>query len=187
MNFVVLFIIVIAAFNLNKDFKRDPGLHKKAKIVHAIMITLLMLAYRGSFGRLGLLIGDTSFFIDKYYIQIGMFPDYVNFAFFLLELLLSIIILVLSFKMLNRNNTSRKFFIMYIPFLGTTTIFDFYRGWILQGNLELVSNNYLILAIGAIFMGGLTILYYIIYTSSWMKAFFNLKSDTPEDKIDLYE
>ncbi len=88
--------------------------------------------------------------------------------------------------MIKRDNESRRFFLLYFPFLCIISIFDFYRGWMEEGN-DSSFNDLAILTIGMVFFGGIAYLYIHVYDSSWMKAFFNLKSDTPEDKIDLYE
>jgi hypothetical protein len=158
------------------DFKQDSKSHYKAKIFHAILISLLIFAYRGSFGTLGLIFGDLSIIIDRFNVPIDIFSNSVNLTFFFLELLLSLIVLLLSYQMIKRKEQARKFFLLYLPFLGITSIFDFYRGWINTDN-ELILNDYVILAIGTGFMGGLTYMYYRIYNSIWMKAFFNFESN----------
>jgi hypothetical protein len=56
-------------------------------------------------------------------------------------------------------------------------IFSFYRGWLADGD-DLGMNHSLIILIGFLFIGGLTVGVIAIYNSRFMKIFFNAELKT---------
>jgi len=177
MNRFTIIALVIMALGLYKDYKRDSGLNKKAKTYHAFLLTLLLASYAGSFGVVGAIIRNFEGLKNQFSVDVGIVPGQVHLVLYFLHTLVSLAILVFAYQMISRNEKARKRLVSLIPILGVLSVFSFYRGW-LNTPEELILSDWMIILIGAIIMGAMTMLYLKVYNSQWMKKFFLFKPDT---------
>ena len=180
MNKYAIFALVIMVVGLYQDFKKDKGLNKKAKIYHSILLTLLIWSFAGSFGYLGVLVRRFEDVQNKFGVDVGIFPGLVHLILFYLNLALGLAVLVISYQMINRKENARKKLILFIPLLAITQVFFFYKGWLSGGEIDFF-NDYAILLIGAIIMGGAAFIYIKIYDSSFMRVFFSYQPVLEEE------
>jgi len=189
MNRFTIIALIIIAFGLIRDFKRDKGLNKKAKIYHSILITLLIALYAGSFGVLGSVIRNFEKIKARFSVDIGIISGEIHIVLYFLHLGISLFVLVFAYQMVSRKEIARKRLLIFLPVLGVLSTFNFYRGWLNIPNEpgELILNDWVILLIGLIIAGGLTILYMKVYSSEWMKKFFQFQHSKNETITDTTE
>jgi hypothetical protein len=85
MNYFTLFGLVILAFGLIQDYKRDKGQNVKATVLHAVCLTILIASCAGSFRILGALIRNFDKAKERFSIDIGLVPGQLHFIFYLLH------------------------------------------------------------------------------------------------------
>ncbi len=176
MNRFTIIALVIMGLGLYRDYKRDAGLNRKAKIYHAILLTLLLASYAGSFGIVGAIIRNFEGVKNQFSVDVGIVPGQVHLFLYFLHTLVSLAVLVFAYQMISRKETARKRLVTLLPLLGILSVFSFYRGWLNTPD-ELILSDGMIILIGVIIMGGLTMLYMKIYNSEWMKKFFTFEPE----------
>ncbi len=182
MNRFAIIALIIMAFGLFRDFKRDKGKNKKAKTFHTILLTLLILAFAGSFGKIGWLIRNFDKTKQLFGNEIGILSGNVNLLIFYSNLVLSLIVLVFAYQMINRKENARKKLLIFLPILAIPSVFQFYISWMKAGD-DALFNDLVILLIGAIVIGTITFIYLKVYGSNFMKIFFNFKTEKKEEII----
>lgn len=170
------------ALGLFRDFKRDKGKNNKAKIFHSILLTFLIWAFAGSFGKIGWLIRNFDRTKELFGTKVGILSGNFNLIIFYLNLALSLIVLVFAYQMINRKESARKKLLIFLPFLAVTSVFQFYTSWLKVGE-DALFNDSIILLIGAIVIGTVTFIYLKVYGSNFMKSFFNYKPESKEEII----
>lgn len=187
MNYFTLFGLVILTFGLIQDYKRDKGQNTRAKVFHAICLTILIAGYAGSFRIIGTLTRNFDKAHERFSVDVGLVSGQLHFIFFLLHSILSMTIIIIAYQMIRRNQKSRKLLITLLPFLALLEIFGFYRGWIIEVG-DLGVNHGVILLMGFLLIGGLTSVIVAIYKSKFMRIFFAVAEQnkvlTNEDKSD---
>jgi len=178
-----LFALLILGLGLYRDSKKDPGLNVKAKRYHAILLCLFFLSYAGSFGILGWLVRNFDKAVTRFGVDVGMVPGNVHLIFFFLHLGVSLAALVFAYQMITRNKQARRRFVKLVPLLGMLSVFNFYRGWLSTPD-ELILSDWTIIAIAMIVMGGITFVYWKVYSSDWMDSFFNFQSEQLTGSLD---
>ena len=173
------------AFGLFRDFKRDKGENTKAKIFHSILLTFLIWAFAGSFGKIGWLIRNFDKTKELFGTEAGILSGNFNLIIFYLNLVLSLIVLVFAYQMINRKENARKKLLIFLPFLAVTSVFQFYTSWLKGG--DALFNDAIILFIGAVIIGTITLIYLKVYGSNFMKTFFNYKPEVKEEIINEIE
>lgn len=179
MNLFTIIALLIMGFGLFRDFKRDQGMNSKAKIWHTVLLTLFLAVYAGSFAVLGSLIRNFDMIKTQYSVDVGLVPGPIHLALYFLHIVISLILLVLAYQLLSRKESARKWLLIFLPILGGLQVFSFYRGWHSVPN-DLVISDLTVVLIGIIIMGGFTLLYLKVYSSRWMKAFFQFKTSSKE-------
>ncbi len=170
-------------FGLIRDFKRDKGLNKKAKVFHSILLSLLIFAFAGAFSKVGWVIRNFDLVQTFFGIDVGIVSGSIHLVIYVLDLILSLFVLVFAYQMISRKDKARKRIVFFLPFLAVTSVFNFYRGWLNDGG-DILINDYLILLIGIIFFGSATVIYLLVYNSNYMKTFFNFKPEAVDKVID---
>jgi|GEM_PF-6879671 len=186
MNPFSLIVVAIVAFGLFKDYKRDAGLNKKAKAYHAVLLSLLLITYAGSFGIIGQLLRNFGEIKAAVSVDVGIVPGQVHFIFYFLNVLVSLVVLLSAYQMISRNEQARKRLVTLLPFLGFLSIFSFYKSWIVSDD-DLLIDHWIILLLGTVFMGGLAAIYFKIYNSHWMQTFFRFEPEAPNVKLDTLD
>lgn len=187
MSSLTIIILVIMALGLFRDYKRDSGLNRKAKTYHAILLTLFLASYAGSFRIVGAAIRNFEGVKTRFSVDVGIVPGQLHLILYFLHAIVSLAVLVFAYQMIGRKDNARKRFVFLLPFLGILSVFGFYRGWLNTPD-ELILSDWMIILFGILIMGGLTLLYIKVYNSEWMKKFFmfepeatNLDSEIEND------
>ncbi len=171
MIFFTLFGLSTLAFGLTNDYKRDKGQNIKAKILHAICLTILMASYAGYFGILGMLVRNFDKVKEKFSFDVGIVSGQLHFILYLLHSILAMAVVAVAYQMIKRNEKSRRLLTFLLPFLALLEVFNFYRGWVADGDDLEVSHGFIFL-IGFLLFGGLTSAIIAIYKSKFMMTFF---------------
>lgn len=179
--YTVLSLVVLGSC-LYRDFKKDPGEHVRAKIVHSIMLFALVVQFANAFREAGAVVGRFNETVGRFSQDVGVVPGDVHIVIFFLQIIVSVIISVLAFKMGVRNDKARKQFLTIIPFGGLLYVFGFYRGWLsVPGDPFL--NDLLVVVIGTLVISALVIPYLLVYRSPMMLSFFEQQQTTlPDDQ-----
>ena len=171
MNYFTLFGLAILTFGLINDYKADKGQNTKAKILHAICLTILITSYSGSFRILGMLTRNFDKVKERFSVDVGIVPGQIHFIFYLLHSALAMTVIVVAYQMIRRNEKSRRLLTILLPILALLEVFSFYRGWVIDGE-DLGVNHALIFLVGFLLIGGLTSIIIAIYKSKSMATFF---------------
>ena len=177
MNFFTLFGLVILAFGLMQDYKKDSGQNTKAKVFHAVCLTILIASYAGSFRILGTLLRNFDKAQERFSVDVGVVPGQLHFIFYLLHSALAMTTVVLAYQMIRRNDKARKWLIILLPFLALLEVFSFYRGWV-SATDDFEGNHLSIVLIGILLVGGLAGSVIAIYKSKSMITFFTPSEQT---------
>jgi hypothetical protein len=175
MRFTIIALIFLVV-GLIKDFQKDKGQHVKAKVFHAICLTVIIFSYAGSFQILGMLIRDFEGAHQRFSTPVGFVPGQLHWIIYLIHSALVMTIIILAYQMIRRSEKSRKLLVTLLPAAGLLELFSFYRGWISDGDYLGVSNG-LINLVGLLIVGGATLAIYMVYDSKFMKAFFSFEQE----------
>lgn len=181
MDYITICSLAFMVFILMNDFKRDKGLQKKAKIYHSILLTPLIFSYADAIYLLPKVFLNLEYVKNQFSVDVGIFPGTVNLIFFFLNLVLSAAVLIFAFQMTRREDRGRKRFLSVLPFFALISVFNFYRGWITTPE-GLVLNDMSILFIATLIVGGIAFVYYKVYSSKWMIAFFDIEPEADVTK-----
>ncbi|MBI3221474.1 MAG: hypothetical protein HYZ44_18330 [Bacteroidetes bacterium] len=178
MNYFTLFALAILTFGLIQDYKKDKGQNIKAKVLQAVCLTILIASYAGSFRILGALIRNFDKAKERFSVDVGLVPGQLHFIFYLLHATLAMTVIILAYQMIRRNDKSRRWLIILLPFVTLLEVFSFYRGWVTNsGDLEL--NHSMILLIGFLLVAGLASIIVAIYKSKSIITFFTTIEPNP--------
>jgi hypothetical protein len=166
-----IFALFFLVIGLVKDYQRDKGKNIKAKVFHAICLTLLVASYAGSFKILGMLIRDFDGAKERFSIAVGPISEEMTWYIYLVHSAIAMTIIILAYQMIRRVDKPRKMMTKILPLLGVVELFSFYRAWVIDGN-ELGVNHGVIILIGVLVVGGLTTFITLVYNSGFMKDFF---------------
>jgi hypothetical protein len=177
MNYFTLFGLVILTLGLIQDYKKDSGQNIKAKVLHAICLTVLIASYAGSFRILGAIMRNFDKVKERFSVDVGLIPGQLHFIFYLIHSALAMTVVILAYQMIRRKEKSRGLLIILLPFLGLLEVFSFYRGWVTDGG-DFELNHFMILLIGLLLVGVPTGLIITIYKSKSMTTFFTSVGQT---------
>jgi hypothetical protein len=170
MRFVVIAFIFLV-IGLIKDYQKDKGRHVKAKVFHAICLTVIIYSYAGSFQILGMLIRDFDGAHQRFSVPVGFVSGDVHWIIYLIHSALVMTIIILAYQMIRRSEKARRMLVILLPIAGLLEVFGFYRGWV-SGEANLGVSDGLIILIGLVIVGGITLVIYLVYSSEFMKTFF---------------
>ncbi len=173
MNYLPLFGLAILVVGLVNDYKRDEGRNVRAKVFHAICLATLIVSYTGSFRILASWIRNFERAKGIFSVDVGLVPGQLHFIFYLLHSVLAMVVIVVAYGMIKRNDRSRKLLIRLLPFLAFLEVFSFYRGWLSDGD-DLGVNHAMIVLTGFLVIGGLASIIIAIYSSRMMRIFFTV-------------
>ena len=159
------------AIGLVNDFKKDPGLNKKAKVIHTVMLSILMLFFAGSIANLVSLIEHFENINLYFSNDIGIIPGELSLVLYYVNILYLLTVLAFSFLLINRKNNARIRLMYLLPFWVFLYLINYYRT-VADREEHLVMVHIVDLLPGIIVMGATAIVYIKIYTSQFMKAFF---------------
>src|SRR5688500_8270802 len=113
-----IFALVFLVIGLVKDYQRDKGKNIKAKVFHAICLTLLIASYAGSFKILGMLIRDFDGARERFSITVGPISGEISWYIYLVHSAIAMTIIILAYQMIRRLDKPRKMMIKILPLLG---------------------------------------------------------------------
>ena len=169
----ILFVL-FTVFQLRKNYSQDEGQHKKAKIIHASLICLLLFSYLGSLSQIIRLMTNFSQVAEATY-GAGMFSKEVHLAVKIIRSTLSVVALWYFWKMVGRDNGARKIAIHLFPFLGLMASFSFYFGFIgADESSQELWPSWITFLIALIVMMGIYLGIRQTYQASFMRRFFEM-------------
>lgn len=173
MNIILnLIFILFFAYFLFKNSLSTKG-YFKAKVLHMISLAYLFYTHSSSFRWIVWLINQNNNIQIQFNVSIGIIPASLNFYQSIIYLSLSIVIVLLSFGMLNRNDLSRRTLIKVLPFVIPSGAISFYGGF--RQHVQL-GNDYVILLVGFVFFSAIYFGLLFLYRSKFMVEFFKAKS-----------
>lgn len=165
-----IFALAFLVIGLAQDYQKDKKQNIKAKIFHAICLTILIASYAGSFKILGMLIRDFDGARERFSTSVGPISGQIHWAIYLVHSALVMTIIILAYQMIRRLDKSRRLLLKLLPLAGLLEVFSFYRGWIIDGDEGV--NHGVIIVIGLVIVGGFTVFIFWVYNSVFMKNFF---------------
>jgi hypothetical protein len=166
-----IFALFFLVIGLAQDYQRDKGKNIKAKVLHAVCLTVLIVSYAGSFKILGMLIRDFDGARERFSTNVGPISGEIHWIIYLVHSALVMTIIILAYQMIRRLDKSRRLLVKLLPLAGLLEVFGFYRGWVTDGD-DLGVNHGMVILIGLLFVGGITTLIFLVYNSRFMKEFF---------------
>lgn len=163
--------LVLVAISLAANYSLDQGKHIKAKTIHAICVALLAFNYATSPLYLGRFLGNTNKHIKALSVPVGIIPANLHAVFFVVYLCLCMVMVLLIFRLVKRNEKARQHLLYFMPVMVLAETVSFYIGWA-SGGGDLVLNHGLIFFTGFGITAILGALIMIAYSSNVMKAFF---------------
>lgn len=171
MNGFKVIALLILAVGLYHNYQQDSGQQRRAKVWQAICLVLLVQAYASIFGQVGWLVTHWEAAKQKFGHAVGYVPGQVHFLLYLLHIGLALLTLLTTMRMINRSDAARRRLLWLLLLLVVAETFSFYRGW-LSGGAEAPLMHAFILALGLAFNGAVAAVMAVVYSSRFMKAFY---------------
>jgi hypothetical protein len=181
-----IFALIFLAILLVQDYQRDKGKNIKAKVFHAICLTYMIAGYAVSYKTIGMLIRDFDGARERFSANVGPVSGQVQWFIYLVSSAVGIAIIILSYQMVRRLDKSRRLLLKLLPLAGILEAFNFYRGWVIDGD-DFGLNHGIIILIGLLVAGGLTTLIFLVYNSNLMKEFFSIGQLQKIDKSKIVD
>lgn len=176
-----LIVIVISGLSLRRNYALDAGHHKKAKIVHAILITLFFYLYTGSVSQIIKLFGNFDVVLNSTS-GIGLMSKELSIAHLVISTVVNLVALWYFAKMLGRNNKAREIIVKLLPVLGMLASISFYQDFLASGDAA-VSDS-LVMAIGIAIILSFYVGAMMIYRAQFMRKFFIMEPEEGAKKVD---
>lgn len=168
---IAVVALVLLLLRLRKDFKRDPGFHKRSKTYHGIILSVLVFFIANSVYYFFWVLLNFESVASGYSMYTGDLPGSLQFALYLLKLICTVTVFVLCFLMAGRNESARKLFFYALPLLCLCTLANYYTNALAFGNAVDTALPNVTLIVSVIY-AGLMFLTLMIYKSPFMKTFF---------------
>lgn len=171
--FPVVFLGVLL-YILDRDYADDAPHHRKAKIVHAILLILLIFSSIGAVFNAILILGNLKVFFSSAR-PVGIFSHKLFGTAILLETVAGLFALVYLWKMLQRDDMAREVIVKFLPVWGLLKSFSLYDMLLHQNNSQGEYGWALYLLSVGITLG---IFWAIrkVYQTPFMLAFFRMES-----------
>jgi hypothetical protein len=147
MNNYTITGLALLYFFLFNDFRKDKGMHAKAKITHTIILTIIILLYADAYKYFWFIVKDFEQAKLSWCVDIGIIPSYIVFASEILHTALSIIILLTAYSLSVRKAKSKNKLHIYLPLIAICDSISFYNGWISDTDFWAL-NDWVIILIG---------------------------------------
>lgn len=160
------------------DFQKDKGRFLAAKICHAIVIILLVLYLAESIQQILWIVRDFDKVSAIFYTEAGILSAEVSLAAWMARAFIGTWMLGVLVMMMQRKEKARKQFFTLLIFIAFSEVFNFYRGFSLDGSSSIP--DAIVFVIGIIFYGGIVTGIIVLYKSLFMRTFFTGKA--PEQR-----
>lgn len=164
-------LALLASFLLH-DFQRDKGQHRRAKLLHAAFLGLVVLSYASAFGLATQLVINHDAMYQRFGRPVGVVAGPVHFALVIGHAGLSVWLLLLAGQLARRQPQARQQLRYLLPLLALSESFSFYRGWVSAPDEVLMLPHSLIWLIGLTFSGAVAAGLLALYRSRRMQRFF---------------
>jgi hypothetical protein len=170
-----IILLSIAGIYLYHDYKRDKGLHIKAKIINGLVIGLVTFLYADYFRYVIWMIRKPDKVKEMWNTPVGIIPGELHLFINILSVFAGISLIIFASQLTKRSLNGRVWTLRLMPILTAVEIFSFYRGWISDGN-DSMADQILALVTGTILVGGICILIIRTYKTEFMNDFFSRKN-----------
>ena len=169
----IILIIVFFAIVLVSDFKKTKGF-VKAKVLHFLVLTYLFYNHMAAFKWLAEIVisSETRCNLQK---TVGLINGTINYIQNLVLVVVSIIIVISAFGMLNRNDYYRKILLRAILFVIPSEIINYYVSYVSSPKVNLIIDDYAPLIIGFVISISINLFIFFLYRSRLMLDFFHAK------------
>lgn len=166
--FFLAIIIIIYILGLLRNYKLDKGKNKSAKIINPILVVCIFLFYfSSSYDKIEWLLNSSGKFPETLYAKVFFIPAYINLTSWILYLVMSIWVVILTWSMIFRVSKSRLFFLRTIPILWLLECFELNR--IIN---EQFGDNYIVLCISILLLSIIWFSAFFLFSRDFMKKFY---------------
>lgn len=171
IGYLILLFLIISIIN---DYSNIRGFFGQ-KICHILIIIFLYFLHRRSFTTFISLFRDFDTYFNRFYVICGVIPPFITFTIFLISVLVNIIITVLLFGLIMRNEIFRGIIVKLLPISIIIEVYlDFFY---LYQQKKIESNTILLVFIILCVLTEIGV--YFLYKSNFMKAFFQAPKRKP--------
>lgn len=167
-----IIVLVILFIGLKNNYKKDSNEHGKAKVLHTIILSILLINYSGSLKYLFWFLNDFNSAIEYISRDVGIFSGLIMQLVLILECLLSIYILFCSYRLINRKNEDLARLKFILPLIAVTESFTLYKLVVEKFNNE---GGVSLFVICIMIYGSFAFVILKIYSKQFMIDFFNYK------------
>lgn len=154
-----IILILICILRLSREYNGLRGKYLKAKIFHSLTTTILILITAYSIKNIQTLFVHSNLILERYGTNIGILTPLILTINFYFDLILSIIIFVITFLIIDRNEKARKILIYLLILLIPSSMISFYELQKPVGNFNDIYIFIIGFVIYTLFFGGIAILY----------------------------
>jgi len=163
--------IIMMIWGLTIDYKKDLGLNLKAKFFHFFMLGTLLILQTGLIENLISFVTNFQSNMEAFSNSMGIVSGKLNLLIYCLTLISSLLVQVFNFSLILRKNFARQGNLILLPFWLLIYIGHYFRSVEPESVLSFTEHLQRMLP-GLLLMGGIPILYIVLYTRPFMKDFF---------------
>ena len=171
---MIYLILILVLLVLLKDNSSTKGFFLQ-KIFHVIALIVLYYLHQKSYTAFISLFKNFGIFFDRFYINFGYIPPFVTFAFFLINKIANMLIIILLFGLIIRTDIFRK---IIIRILLISIISSFYLVFFYFYKQKTNERDFILLIISILFILADLGLFFL-YKSNFMKVFFQALKSKP--------
>ena len=181
MNYIYIILAVVLFSGLRVDYKRDIGLHRKAKVIHAIILAVLMITFSGSTSYIRWFLSDIENGIETMTTNVGVINWFVFTIITILHVFLSFYTFIIAFRLMGRRVKQLEYLKITLPLLVITQTIMLYNSVIKLDTSEEIG-FITVLVIGLILFGIPSLIILRIYNKPFMKDFFEVGDFIEKEK-----
>lgn len=170
-----IIVLILVFIGLRNNYKKDSKEHIKAKIWHAIIISVLLLYYSGSLNLIYLYLNDFDNVIDYISRDVGLFSGMIMQMVLILNGILSIYLLFLLYRLINRKKEDLARLKFILPIIAITESFGLYKVVVEKHVNNGSERDISLFFICLLIYGSLAFIIRKIYSKQIMIDFFNSK------------
>lgn len=165
--FFTAFSLIVLALTLYRNYAKDPGTHRRAKVIHALALVFIVLLGVGSFATVASQIRHFDSFRAHYDVPLGPLPGELNFLAAMLGGLFDLVLFLAAFAAAQRKapaiSVIRIVLLASIP----TAFINFHRGF--GPAAGVADHTSLMVAVAVVLVLKLGL--FVLYGTRTMKAF----------------
>jgi hypothetical protein len=167
MTFTIVALLFLA-YSLFINYTKDKGSHTRAKVVHAVALTFVVLMNAGSFNTLTSQVRHFSSFKAYHSVRMGLIPAQVNFISVLLAAIFGVILLFAALKAAQRDPMAVRIFRIALVASIPISVISFYRGFLSETS---ALSDQVVLLIAVLVMSIIKLGLFFLYRTRFMREF----------------